>query len=470
MNHPEQQKHLLELANGKVFDDNALDCGQTYSVYKFHPEIGEFSTCCDAISVPYNHEYFLEMGKNYFEKHPEVVKTKIELRNNIKTSRCSLCWIKEEKGIRSMRQVIAARDAPENHQNPYLDVEKSYPNRIELWMNSTCNLGCFMCHMGNSNTLRKIWYEDLDSWGHDGKGFDEWTSNLKYNIERMNEPFKAAMHEWILDKIGDSKNNSINISYLGGEPTLHHEMFEHADDFISVTRDVLSATEGLERKIGFVTNGTSKDALNVRFNNLFDKYSDAGWIVSIMLSQDGVDDASQVRHGADSEQILKNFSNWVSVNSNVNQLIHFTVLTNLNIPYVHNLLNKIKDIIDSQYGDDPSSLADNKSLSIYFNACMDPNWLQAQILPKKFIEESFAKSMQIMDYLNKKYGTVITSDAFESIVSGMQESPPQEEVEAYFKKLHYVQRAYRKSYPDWDFYNNFPHLIEFAKDYNIERE
>jgi len=42
LRHPEQQLHVQELKNGKVFDDANLDCGQAYSVYKFHPEYGAF--------------------------------------------------------------------------------------------------------------------------------------------------------------------------------------------------------------------------------------------------------------------------------------------------------------------------------------------------------------------------------------------------------------------------------------------
>ena len=52
---------------------------------------------------------------------------------------------KESQGIASMRHTLALTISLLNHQNLYLDVNKSYPNRIELWMNSTCNLLMLLC-------------------------------------------------------------------------------------------------------------------------------------------------------------------------------------------------------------------------------------------------------------------------------------------------------------------------------------
>lgn len=475
MRYEEQTKHLVDLEKGKTFVDSNLDCGQAYSVYKFHPEMGEFSPCCDATNVKYDHETFLKLGKDYFEKHPEIIKTKTELRNNIKNVRCELCWKKEAQGIKSMRQALGPRNCPENHQNPYLDVEKSYPSRIELWMNSTCNLGCFMCHLGNSNTLRKIWHEDPDSHGNDGIGFDMWINNLDFTVNRMQEKFNQELEAWVCDKLSDPLNEEITVAYLGGEPTLHNEMFEHADKFIEAARDALAVVpqgdeQWTKRKISIVTNGTSKDALNVRFTNMFNKYAQAGWRVNVMVSQDGTDDAAQVRHGANSEQIMKNYSNWMSPDSVVSELTHFTVLSNLSFPYVHNLLYKIRDLIDYHYSDNPEMLEQDKRLHINFNPCMDPTWMQIRYLPRKFAVHAASEATKVFEYLTSKYSIELNGDIFKSVLARTEESPAQQDVNEYFEKLHYVQSVYRKSFPEWDFYTNFPHLVEFANDYGITRE
>lgn len=468
--HPEQIKFQEELENitFKV-DNNNLDCGQSYGIYKFHPEIGAFSACCDATLVDYDHNAFIKLGTDYFNKHPALVQRKLDLRNGIKNSQCDLCWKKEDQGIKSMRQVLAPRDGPLNHQNPYLNIEKSYPTRIELWMNSTCNLGCFMCHIGNSNTLRKIWWKDYDEYGNDGYGHTSWSKELDYNQNNMRGEFAQKVEDWVIDAISNPLNGELTITYLGGEPTLHNEMFDHADKFIAASKKAIE--NGSARKISITTNGTSKDKLNERFYNMYKKYAEAGWTTNIMLSNDGVDEASQVRHGADTIQIMRNYDKWISPSSVITEVNHFTVLSNLNFPYAHKLAYKIRDTIDYHYKNNPEIIvSEEKKLELSFNPCIAPQWLQIKYLPKKFAEHSANECIKVYDYLKENYQIRISRDIFYSVLARIDESPSQEDVEFYFERLHRVQSVYRKTYPSWDFYKNFPHLIEFANDYGIERQ
>jgi organic radical activating enzyme/uncharacterized protein YheU (UPF0270 family) len=469
--HPEQIKFQEELETGiSKYVDSNLDCGQSYGVYKFQPEIGAFSACCDASLINYDHESFLKFGTDYFDKHPELVQRKIDLRNNIRHSHCDLCWKKEDQGITSMRQVLARRDNPLTHQNPYLDIEKSYPSRIELWMNSTCNLGCFMCHIGNSNTLRKIWWKDWDEYGHDGYGHSNWIKELDFTQFNMRQEFTSKMEEWVINAIADDKNGMLTVTYLGGEPTLHNEMFDHVDKFIEASRYPIS--QGAIRRISITTNGTSKDKLNERFYNMFQKYKEAGWITNIMLSNDAVDEASQVRHGADTEQIMRNYTKWTAPDSVISEVTHFTVLSNLNFPYAHNLAYRIRDIIDGHYKENPEILIEDtvKQLQLSFNPCIAPQFMQIKYLPKKFAEHSAKECIKVYDYLQKTYDIRIMKDVYHSVLNRIDDNPSQEDVEFYFERLHRVQSVYRKTYPNWDFYTNFPHLVEFANDYGIERQ
>ena len=464
--HPKQKQYKDDLNSGvRKIDDKLLDCGQSYTVFKFQPEIGAFSACCDADLINYDHESFLELGSDYFDKHPDLIQRKIDLRNNIKNKQCSLCWKKEDQGIKSMRQTLAPTDSRFNHQNPYLDIDKSYPNRIELWMNSTCNLGCFMCHLGNSNTLRKIWHEDHDTYGNDGIGFTQWLDKSDFTKNNMQAAFIKTLHTWTVKNIGDQLNDVLTIAYLGGEPTLHSEMFDHADSFIEASKDAIAA--GCRRKISITTNGTSKDKLNERFYTMFQKYKRAGWITDIMLSQDGVDEAAQVRHGANSVQIMKNYNKWISPDSVLDSVNHFTVLSNLNFPYAHNLFYQLRDSIDNNYA---SIGTIEKRLSLSFNACMAPTWMQIKYLPKRFATHSAEECIKVYEYLRTNYNIFMNTSIFDSVLNRIEDNPTQDEIEYYFQKLHYVQDVYRKTYPTWSFYKNFPHLVEFANDYGIERE
>lgn len=465
--HPEQIKYRKELNIGKrTIDDSVLDCGQASSVFKFQPEIGAYSACCDAELINYDHESFLKLGIDYFDLHPNLVKRKQDLRNNIRNDQCSLCWKKEDQGIKSMRQTLAPVECwGANHQNPYLDINKSYPSRIELWMNSTCNLGCFMCHLGNSNTLRKIWFKDYDVHGNDGYGFDEWLSKSNFSKNNMQEEFTTNVTEWTKRAIADKRNGTLTIAYLGGEPTLHSEMFDHADSFIEASKDAVAT--GCKRKISITTNGTSKDKLNERFYTMFQKYKSAGWQTDIMLSQDGVDEAAQVRHGANSVQIMKNYNKWISPDSVLDSVNHFTVLSNLNFPYAHNLFHRLKDAIDKNYADTKRI---EKRLTLSFNPCIEPLWMQIKYLPTRYAEPSAAECVKVYEYLASTYAIHTDSGIFDSVLNRTEDNPTQEEMNYYFETLHYVQRIYKKTYPTWSFYKNFPHLIELSNDYGIERE
>ena len=72
--HPEQIKWIKELDSGiSSFDNNNLNCGQSFGVFKFHPEVGAYNACCDAPLINYDHEKFTNLGKDYFDKHPSLV-------------------------------------------------------------------------------------------------------------------------------------------------------------------------------------------------------------------------------------------------------------------------------------------------------------------------------------------------------------------------------------------------------------
>ena len=272
-----------------------LHCPMSYAVYKFQPELCSFTACCDATLYDLDLEAFDTLGDDYFEKFPKLIQRKKDLYANIKNSDCIQCWQKEAQGLPSMRTFLAHHDFPSLCRDRTLDVETAYPRRIELWMKSTCNLGCFMCHTGNSNTLRKIWWKDHDVHGNDGRGYEQYANRIHTLRKGIVDEFKARVLKFTLKAIRNISNKTLNLAYLGGEPTLHNDMYEHADLFIEAGRPAIS--NGNERTIDIVTNGTSKDKLNERFYSMYEKYKSAGWQTKIMLSQDGANDAAQIRWG-----------------------------------------------------------------------------------------------------------------------------------------------------------------------------
>lgn len=435
-----------------------LHCPMSYTVYKFQPEVGSFAACCDARSYDFDEELFNELGNDYFVKHPTLIERKKSLYNNIRHDDCSQCWNKEDQGIQSMR-INLGWHYPELLNNRSLPVDKSYPSRFELWMNSTCNLGCFMCHLGNSNTLRKIWYTDYDSEGNDGRGYESYISDSPYYKGNYHDEFIKRMTSFITEHIA-SDSHALCIAYLGGEPTLHSEMYDQADIFIEAGRKAILA--GKELKVEITTNGTSKDKLNNRFYRMFEKYKAAGWKTRIMLSQDAANQYAQIRHGSDFEQISNNFCQWLRPDSVVDEINSFSVISAMNLPYIDELAYYIDRAIRDNYND-------KKIISIRLNTLTSPKWMHISNLPKKFAENSISDAIRIFEKLDKDYQNLFYDNStLPNVYDYLKESVQTEKVRNFFNSINYTNSVYKKRYPDWDFYKTFPFLVEYKREYGIE--
>lgn len=436
-----------------------LHCPLSYAVYKFHPETGGFTACCDAKLINFNESIFNQLGKDYFERHPRLIKRKSDLYNNIKNGDCDACWDKESEGLTSMRMF----HGPEEKtlwNNRELSIYEAKPSRFELWMNSTCNLGCMMCHLGNSNTLRKIWYTDLDTYGNDGRGFENWLRDSTFSQKQYKNQFNEYMLDFILKYINICPNNELSIAYLGGEPTLHSEMYDHADLFIEASREGIK--NGKKYRIEITTNGTSKDKLNERFYAMFEKYKRAGWTTAIMVSQDGAEQYAQVRYGAEFEQIKKNFNNWLRPEFNIDRLITFSVISAINLPYFDVMAEYIDESIRANYN--PA-----QDLSVSFNTMTQPQWMRVKYLPRKYAEESIKRSYTRLKKLHEEYPYIaVKHDLFKNISDTLPDQLSQEDAEYFFEKVKYVNSVYQKYDKNWNMYKIFDFIPKMAEEYNIE--
>jgi organic radical activating enzyme len=433
-----------------------LHCPMSYAVYKFQPEIGEFSACCDAVVYKFNKDWFEELGPDYFEKFPALINRKKSLYENIKHHDCNQCWNKEELGIRSMRQIFGERYTS-LYGNRNLHTDRAYVSRVELWMNSTCNLGCFMCNMSNSNTIRKIWNEVPDLYGNVGKSYDTWINKQDYQT-LYRKKFTAYMIEFTLTALRSAKNG-MNIAYLGGEPTLHDEMYEHTEMFIDAARDNIA--NGAEFIIEIVTNGTSKPRLNTRFMEMFKKYKNAGWKTKIMLSQDASDEYAQVRHGADFDAIRNNFSTWIATGSLIDEIKSHTVISNLNLPYIDKMADYIVDVVTNNYSGD-------KTLEINFNTLTSPKWMHLKYLPKKYAIDSLEHANNVLTRLKQQYNIKIDISVFDEILNALPNYISNDDANMIFEKYKYTNARYEKMYNGWNMFDTFHHLNPFAKEYGID--
>lgn len=446
-----QNEAIMRLKNKML--SQSLDCPMSYTVYKFQPEVGSFSACCDAKEYRFDKDIFDQLQDQYFVHHPRLIDRKVSLQNNIRHSDCSQCWEKEDEGMLSMRQGLGTENGLFGGRFNPTDV---YPQRFELWMNSTCNLGCFMCHNGNSNTLRKIWYDVPDHRGFTGNSYDSHFTSEYYT--EYKSKFESHMLSFIVKSL-ESMEGDLTVAYLGGEPTLHSEMYDHVDMFI----EAASKRKGGVPLIEIVTNGTSKDKLNERFYSMMEKYKAAGWATRLMLSQDGADQYADVRHGADFQQISRNFNKWIRPESVLDTIISFTVVSNLNLPYIDKMADYICSSVEENFDDV------NTALSINFNALTNPKWMKLKYLPRKYAEEPFTRAIEKLKELEKKYPNrlSINSRMLENMYSVLPDEISQEDADYIFEKYKYVADRYKSVY-NWDLFETFDHLKPFANEYGIE--
>lgn len=418
-----------------------LNCSVANTVYKFQPQVLKFSACCHTAPYPFNLEYFENLGADYFEKFPNLINRKQSLLNNIKHHECNTCWKAEERKIISMRMM-------QGLNSPFVDEFQTKPSRIELWSGSTCNVACFMCNVESSSTYRKI-YKDFPIETR-RSGIDEQRYIDSFNDPSINKKFKKYISDFIIKRLRTMKpNDNLTIAYLGGEPTLHNEMFEDVDTFIEAGKEAVKFARFLKFQI--VTNGTSQPALFNRIMQVYNKYKEAGWKTEVMLSQDAVDQYSQVRYGTNFDRVSSNFNYWVSSDSTVDSVISHTVLSNLNVPYIDLFAEYVKEVVISK------NLS--KPLNLSFNILNHPKWMEISYLPYNMAVDPVNRAIKIFDELASKfsffnYNKSLLNNLLNIIPSNLE----REDFDFFSSELKKINAIMQLHDSEWDFYKTFPHL------------
>ena len=146
----------------------------------------------------------------------------------------------------------------------------------------------------------------------------------------------------------------------------------------------------------------------------------------------------------------------MSDDSPIDEIRSFTVVSNMNLPYIDEMADYINETINQNFRDG------NKELGLSFNTLIQPTWMQVKYLPKTIAIQQIQKAMDIFDSINTKFRYVYYQQSqFENIVNTLQETPP--DMTSFFKTLDYVNRIYQKTDPTWDFYTQFPHLNQLEQ-------
>lgn len=296
----------------------------------------------------FNSEYIQEVRK--------------EMLNGNRIAECTACWIQEDNGGISQRQVFTEQwltDMPElldmineegiSHQNPiYYDFR----------FGNLCNLKCRSCGSLNSSQLYKENKELIDTYNVDFFG-------NKTEYELLNDWYKTdTFRKNVYSNIDKIKK----IYFTGGEPTLVNENYE-------LMRYMVDKDIAKNVSLTFNTNMTN---LKDEFYELIQKFGH----VEIAISIEGYGNIQEyLRYPSKWTQIEKNIKRMADMPSNI-WIFAVPVIQSVNLECAVDFFKFIQKI--------------NKSKGYYRIAILpiildSPKKLSAHILPLDYKQKCFTK-------------------------------------------------------------------------------
>ena len=273
----------------KVFCDKPFD-------HNYIHTNGKMRLCCTTIQdIPTDNKYNLFDAKTHSIDDYWNSNRMKEIRRKMiageKIRDCERCYRQEEQGAESLRTQLGIKEYTKATLSDGTFHRSA--TTMQIQMGNICNLKCKMCsqmysHMHGMET-RDIGNQDPE-WLHwvkeQGANVNNWTNELGLKQEwYKNKEFKLKMFEHI-------SNNIINLTVIGGEPTLipeFYDLFEYCDQ---------QGTLG-DKRFTIVTNLTNT---NPRLTKWLPKLKE--W--KIWASVDGVGERTEyIRYPSVWEKVLK---------------------------------------------------------------------------------------------------------------------------------------------------------------------
>ena len=136
----------------------------------------------------------------------------------------------------------------------------------------------------------------------------------------------------------------------------------------------------------------------------------------------------------------------------------FSVISAINIPYLNVLAKYIHESIIN-------NKCENKIVDVHFNTLISPQWMQVRYTPLKYVKTT-TDTLKTFKKLSKHVR--VNMPLIENVYSTLKDNISLEDVKYHFENIKYVDSVYKKTYPNWSFFETFPHLVEYASDYGIE--
>lgn len=195
-----------------------------------------------------------------------------QLAQGHQLSDCRVCWVKENAGLQSYRQLHA----------------DSQPIQVELNLSNLCNHMCSYC----SPKFSSEWQRSIQQQG----AFSQISKTAIANLEPVSQA--TDQHVWleqIQQHIASHEPNSVVLSLIGGEPLMQHHALEKT----------ISMMQPNVRQLVITTN------LNPPSSRFFDQLLDT-WPtdkLTFNISIDAIPEFNHVpRAGFDQQRFERNFT------------------------------------------------------------------------------------------------------------------------------------------------------------------
>jgi len=261
----------------------------------------KFNIASDSISDIWHSNYFKEIREKILqdERLPE----------------CAICWAEEENFDKEWTEVGPKQFLPSKRMKENVkwkeELNTSFDEIVQdpkiayfdIRLNNLCNLKCRMCWPQFSSQIVKEQkhFQDNDQ--------DTWYNDLNFNKIEDISLFWKSLENHIFD---------VNeITFVGGEPTLHDEMYDLLDTFVE---------KGYSKNITLkmTTNLTNLQNRLLKVLPLFKK-------VIFNVSLDGTDKVNEY---------IRFPSDWKSIMNNLDKLLeHDPEKVTINISYVVQIYN-----------------------------------------------------------------------------------------------------------------------------------
>ncbi len=233
------------------------------------------------------------------------------MKNGEKIEACSICYKKEDRGIRSRRLEHNQAWSEKLGKEEYLalkngDKKLPSPLYLDLRQGALCNLKCRMCNSMTSTTFAKEWQELQENKGDlSPEHFPEEQDLLRYS--KKMSPWYESAHFW--SELLQMAPSLKKLYLTGGEPLLIQNNTKLLNTLISVGNT--------EAEIVINTNLT---ILSQDFLKAFEKFTHS----NLSLSLDGVGKTNDyIRFPSKWEETQKNFNQLK--NHNISVDITFTL-------------------------------------------------------------------------------------------------------------------------------------------------